>query len=82
MSLDGDSRRQRVLINITLIHMLNPSSPIYPLLSQLALFNLSVGDDDITCDFDWKHVLKCFRNTDLRIKGFSVDGVPSTTSIL
>ena len=36
--------------------MLNPSSPIYPLLSQLALFNLSVGDDNITCDFDWKHV--------------------------
>lgn len=82
MSSDGDSRRRRALINITLIHELNPSSPIYPLLSQLSLFNLSVGGDDITCDFDWKHVLKRFCNTDLQIKGFSVDGVPITTSVI
>jgi hypothetical protein len=82
MASDGDSRRRRALINITLICELDPSSPIYPLLSQLSHFNLSVGDDDITCDFDWKHVLKCFRNTDLRIKGFSVDGVPITTSVI
>ncbi|KDR81053.1 hypothetical protein GALMADRAFT_91766 [Galerina marginata CBS 339.88] len=82
MGSDGDSCRRRALINITLIRKLNPSSPIYPLLSPLSLLNLSVGDDDITCDFDWKHVFKRFRNTDLRIKGFSVDGVAITTSVI
>ena len=81
-SITWDSCHWRALINITLIHELDSSSPIYPSLSQLSLFNLSVGNDDITCDFDWKHVLKCFRNTDLRIKGFSVNGVPITTSII
>lgn len=82
MGSDGDSRRRRALINITLKNTLSSSSPIYELLSSLSLFNLRCGEDDITCDFDWKHILKRFRNTDLRAKGFSIDGVPITTSVI
>ena len=82
MGSDGDSRCLQARINITLLRKLDPSSLIYPLLSPLSLFNVSVGDDDITCNFDWKHVFKRFRNTDLWIKGFSVDGVAITTSVI
>lgn len=60
---DGDSRRRRSMSLLTLTHSLPPSSPIFPLLSELRLFNLLCGEDDITADLDWKHVFKRFRNT-------------------
>ena len=40
------------------------------------------GENDITADFDWKHVLKRFRNTLLRLKGIEIDGVAISTSII
>ena len=55
---DSDSRRRRVLISITLPHELDPSSKLYQLLSPLQLFNLRCGENDVTSDFDWRHVLK------------------------
>ncbi|KDR65515.1 hypothetical protein GALMADRAFT_148622 [Galerina marginata CBS 339.88] len=58
MGSEGDSRRRRALIAIG--PPLNPDSDIYPLLSSLSLFNTRCGADDITSDFDWKHVLKRF----------------------
>lgn len=42
---------------------LDLSDPIYRLLSPLPLFDLKCGDDALTSDFDWKHVLKWFWNT-------------------
>jgi hypothetical protein len=37
--------------------MLHENSPIHPLLHLLPLMNL-VGNNDITCDKDYKHILK------------------------
>jgi len=61
---------------------LQPTSPIYPLLSNLSLMNREVGADDITCDKDYKHVLKRFRNLTLWGRGFKVHGVHIYTSVL
>jgi hypothetical protein len=82
LSSDGDARRRRALISITLDRRLPATSPIYPLLAPLPLFDLTCGEDDITPDFDYKHVLKRFRNTLLRQKGVIIDGVSLSTSII
>ncbi|KAF9473694.1 hypothetical protein BDN70DRAFT_816863 [Pholiota conissans] len=79
---DGDSRRRRAFINLTMTRDLQPEDGIYSNLSQLPLFNLKCGDDALMADFDWKHVLKRFRNTAIRQKGFSLNGHAFSTSIL
>ncbi|KAI0058140.1 hypothetical protein BV25DRAFT_1862304, partial [Artomyces pyxidatus] len=79
---DGESRRRKSLVALTLVRKLPPSSPLYPLLSPLSLLNTHCGDDDITPDWDWKHNMKRFRNTLLRQKGVRIDGTNITTSIL
>jgi hypothetical protein len=65
-----------------LVGNLNPDDSIYSTLSALPLFNLRCGDDALTADFDWKHVLKRFRNTAIRHKGFSINGWAFSTSVL
>ncbi|KAG6907021.1 hypothetical protein DXG01_010890 [Tephrocybe rancida] len=82
LASDGDSRRRQALISICFSHDLAEDESIYALLSPLKLFNLKCGTDGLTADFDWKHVFKRFRNTLLRQKGFILDGVPITLSIL
>ncbi|KAF8999623.1 hypothetical protein BDQ17DRAFT_1427648 [Cyathus striatus] len=79
---DGDAHRRAALISITLKDKPSPNSRLHEILSPLPLFNMLCGPDEITCDFDWKHVLKHFRNTDLRQRGFSIDGVLITVEIL
>ena len=79
---DGDSRRCWALILNTLPRELDPSSKLYQLLSSLQLFNLRCGENDITSNFDWKHVFKRFRNTLLRLSGIEIDNVSISTSII
>jgi hypothetical protein len=67
---------------LTLTWLVLPSSPIFNILSSLQLFNMLCGNDDLTSDFDWKRILKCFRNTLLCLKGILIDGVVVTTAIL
>ena len=55
---------------------------LFDTLSQLPLFNLLCGHDGLTCDFDWKHVFKRFRNTDLHKNSFSIDHVLITIEII
>ena len=57
---DGDAKRRRAAILLTLKVPLPPTSAIYPNLSSLRLFNILCGDYELTGDIDWKHVLKCF----------------------
>ncbi|KAH9021614.1 hypothetical protein EDB85DRAFT_2278387 [Lactarius pseudohatsudake] len=52
---DGEAKWGKALVLLTFKRKLSPSSPIYPWLSACALLDLHVGDDDITCDKDWKH---------------------------
>jgi len=70
---DGESRRGAAFILLTFKHQLSLDSPIYPLLRPLTFLNLHVGDDDLTCDKDWKHIFKRFRNLLLRHRGVVVN---------
>ena len=44
--------------------------------------DLHVGDDDLTCDKDWKHVFKRFRNLLLRARGVVINGFRITPDVL
>ena len=57
-------------------------SPIYPILKPLKFLNLHVGDNDLTCDKDWKHVFKWWQNLLLRQHGVVVNGVQITPDII
>ena len=59
---NGESRRGSAFAFLTFKKKLSPQSPIYPLLSPLILMDLHVGEDDITCDKDWKHIFNRWRN--------------------
>jgi len=56
-------------------HEISESSPIHSKLKDLKLFNLFCGDHDLTCDKDWKHVMKQLRNVLLRENGVVVSGI-------
>ncbi|KAF8889386.1 hypothetical protein BD779DRAFT_1611119 [Infundibulicybe gibba] len=79
---DGESRRGSALIRLTQKAVLHPSSRIYPLLYNLRLLNLLVGENDITADKDYKHVIKRLRNFLLRKKGTMVHGIHITPDLL
>ncbi|KAH9165187.1 hypothetical protein EDB89DRAFT_1858599 [Lactarius sanguifluus] len=72
---DGEAKRGKALVLLTFKRKLSPSSPIYSWLSACTLLDLHVGDDDITCDKDWKHAAaKRPRNALLCEKGILVHG--------
>jgi len=79
---DGETRRGLAFILLTFKRQLSIQSPIYPLLYPLKFLDLHVGDDDITCDKDWKHVFKRFRNLLLRQRGLVVNGFRITPDII
>ena len=57
-------------------------SPIYSILKPLKILNLHVGDDDLTCDKDWKHVFKQWWNHLLWQHGVVVNGVQIIPDII
>lgn len=61
---------------------LQPTSPIYLSLANLKLMNLLVGDNDVTCDKDYKHIFKHIRNLLLRERGIWIDGTHITPSLI
>ena len=54
----------------------------FPLLSPLPHLNLLVGDNDVTCDKDFKHLFKRFRTLLLWMGGFHILNTTITPSIL
>jgi hypothetical protein len=79
---DGETRRGSAFILLTFKSLLLQDSPIYSILKPLKFLNLHVGDDDLTCDKDWKHVFKRWRNLLLRQRGVVVNGVQITPDII
>jgi len=79
---DRESRRGAAFILLTFKHHLSSDSPIYPLLKPLTFLDLHIGDDDLTCDKDWKHIFKRFRNLLLRHQGVVINGFRITPGIL
>jgi hypothetical protein len=58
LALDGESKRGRALANLTLHRSLSYESPLFQMLGHLSLFNMYVGDNDLTMDKDYKHIFK------------------------
>ena len=79
---DGEARRGSSFIILTFKHQLSPHSPIYRLLHPLKFLDLHVGDDDLTCDKDWKHIFKRFRNLLLRQRGVVINHTQVTPDII
>ena len=52
---DGEARWGKALVQLMFKHILSPNLPIYPSLSLCTLLDLHVGEDDLTCDKDYKH---------------------------
>lgn len=82
LATDGDARRRRALISITLSSTPTVGSKLHQRLKDLPLFNLRCGKNEETSDFDWKHNLKRLRNTDVRAKGFAINGTNITAATL
>ncbi|KAJ7200082.1 hypothetical protein B0H12DRAFT_1289370 [Mycena haematopus] len=79
---DGEAKRGAALVEAAMNHDLSPDSPIYPLLSPLQLMNFRVGEDDVTADKDYRHVLKTLRNLLMRLKGVKILGCIITPALL
>ncbi|EIW75146.1 hypothetical protein CONPUDRAFT_66200, partial [Coniophora puteana RWD-64-598 SS2] len=70
---DGEARRGAALVLLTHKRKLAPSSPIFSYVGKLPLMNTLVGDNDLTSDKDWKHVImKRIRCAILRDKGITI----------
>jgi hypothetical protein len=82
ISSDGDAQMRNAMANITLKRPLHPTSPIHNYVKSLLLFNLLVGDNDLTGDIDPKHIFKRFRNTLLRKKGVTIAGTFITPKLI
>ncbi|KAF8319554.1 uncharacterized protein EI90DRAFT_2940187, partial [Cantharellus anzutake] len=82
LASNGESRCGKALVALTEKSPLSAFSPIYPLLHDLHLLNMMVGDDDITSDKDYKHVMKRLRHAHLHPKGIRVGSTQITPSLL
>jgi len=63
LTSDGDAKRRRATALLTLISEVMPNSPLHEKLGIMSLFNYLCGEDDLTGDIDYKHILKRLRNT-------------------
>ncbi|KZS91426.1 hypothetical protein SISNIDRAFT_402445, partial [Sistotremastrum niveocremeum HHB9708] len=82
IATDGDARRRRALIPLTLSHDLQEGSPLYSMLGPLPLFNRRMGVDECTVDFDQKHLFKRARSALLSAKGITINGVKLTKDVI
>jgi hypothetical protein len=79
---DGETCHGSAFIQLTFKRELSPLSPLFPLLQNLKFFNLHVGDNDLTCDKDWKHIFKRWHNLIIRPnRGIVINGHRITVDI-
>jgi hypothetical protein len=81
-SYPGTDSMQNAVANLTLKQKLSPTSSIHSYIKSLLLFNLLVGDNDLSGDIDSKHIFKRFRNTLLRKKGVTLGGTYITPELI
>ncbi len=58
LASDGESRHGKALIALTEHMPLSSTSPLFAHLGSLPLLNLMVGEDELTSDKYYKHVMK------------------------
>jgi len=59
LATDGDTTRRKAGHRVFLKKRLPITSPLYGVLSNLPGMNLYTGEEDVTLDFDYKHIIKC-----------------------
>ena len=79
---DGESRCGVSLSQLTEKNVLSEDNDLYPLLGGMKLFNLLVGDGNVTADKDPKHIFKRCRNFLLCKSGIQIRGVHISPSLL
>ncbi|KAF8988284.1 hypothetical protein BDQ17DRAFT_1435111 [Cyathus striatus] len=79
---DGEAQHGSAMIQLTFKKILNETSPIYNQLKFLTFLNLHVGDNDLTCDKDFKHIFKRLHNLIIREHGITIDGHHLTPDII
>ena len=67
---------------LTLVSEVMPDSPLREKLGIMSLFNYLCGEDDLTGDIDYKHILKRLQNTLLQLKCMTLDGVVLTPQLI
>jgi hypothetical protein len=82
LASDGDAKRRRATALLTLISEVMHDSPLREKLGFMSLFNYLSGEDDLTGDIDYKHILKRLRNTLLQLKCMTLDGVVLTPQLI
>ena len=58
LASDGELRHQKALVALMEHMPLSLTSPLFAYLGSLQLLNLMVGEDELTSDKDYKHVMK------------------------
>jgi hypothetical protein len=56
---DGDATRRAAGHRLFLKKPLSPDSPLYATLTDMPGLNTFTGDNEVTLDFDFKHIFKC-----------------------
>ncbi|KAF9033098.1 hypothetical protein BDZ89DRAFT_1131159 [Hymenopellis radicata] len=72
---DGDATRRASMYAICMRRKLSPSSSLYRRLRGCIGLNLWVGEDDITMDFDYKHIFKRLCTLFCSKEGLMVNGI-------
>ena len=77
-----ESWRRKALVALMEHTPLSPASPLFAYLGRLPLLNLMVGEDELTSDKDYKHVMKRLQHAHLRPNSISIGGVQITPLVL
>lgn len=67
---------------LTMSSMLAIDDPLREMLGDMSLFNFLCGEDNITGDIDYKHILKRLCNKLLRLKCMTLDSVTLTVRLI
>ncbi|KAG0699780.1 hypothetical protein DFH29DRAFT_1001713 [Suillus ampliporus] len=59
LATDGDATRRAAGHKLFVKKPLSPESPLYGILNNMPGLNMWTGDDEVTLDFDPKHIMKC-----------------------
>ena len=58
LTLDGDAGRWLMCHKLFMKYEVDQGHPLFRHVGRLQGLNLFVGEDDITADIDWKHLIK------------------------
>ncbi|KAF8994753.1 hypothetical protein BDZ89DRAFT_1149926 [Hymenopellis radicata] len=70
LASDGDATRRAAMFITCMTFDIEPNNPLYPHVHDLPGLNLKVGKDNLTMDFDYKHL---FKEEGMMVNGFYIN---------